>query len=59
MADAALRADDIDEAAALKAQEDAQNAITNQAGEFDYSAAAVQLAEAAAQLRALQQLRKK
>ena len=59
LADAALRADDIDEAAALKAQEDAQNAITNQAGEFDYSAAAVQLAEAAAQLRALLQLRKK
>ncbi len=59
LADSALRADDIDEAAALKAQEDAQHAITNQAGEFDYSTAAVQLAEAAAQLRAIQQLRRK
>lgn len=58
LADSALRADDIDEAAAKKAQEDAQHAINNQAGELDYSKAAIQLAEAAAQLRALQQLRK-
>ena len=33
--------------------------FTNQSGELDYSRAAVQLAEAAAQLRAIQQLRKK
>jgi len=59
LADAALRADDIDEAAAKQAQEAAQHAITNQAGEMDYSTAAIQLAEAMAQLRAIQQLRKK
>lgn len=59
LADSALRADDIDEASAKKAQEDAQHAINNKAGELDYSHAAVQLAEAAAQLRAIQQLRKK
>lgn len=59
LADAALRASDIDEAEVLKAQEAAKQAMTNQAGEFDYSRAAVQLAESAAQLRALQQLRKK
>ena len=58
LADTAARADDVDEAAANKALEDAQRAIANQDAEFEYSAAAVQLAEAAAQLRALRQLRK-
>lgn len=59
LADTALRADDIDEAAALKAQEQAKQAITNQAGEVDYVRAATQLAEAAAQIRAVQKLKKK
>lgn len=59
LADTALRADDIDEAAVKQAKEAAEHAITNQAGEFDYSRAAVQLAEAAAQIRAVNQLRKK
>lgn len=59
LADTALRANDIDEAAAKQAQETAQKAINNQSADFDYSAAAVQLAEAAAQIRAVQQLRKK
>lgn len=59
LADSALRAADIDEAAAQKAQEDARHVITNKAGEFDYSRATAQLAEAAAQLRAVKQLRKK
>ena len=38
-------------AAALEAQKAAQQAMHNQSGELDYSRAAVQLAEAAAQLR--------
>lgn len=59
LADAALRAKDIDEAAAKKAQDEAQHALTNQSGDFDYAQAAVQLAEAAAQLRTLQKLRKR
>lgn len=59
LADSAMRADDIDEAAVQKAQEAAKQAITNKAGEFDYSRAAIQLAESAAQLRALKQIRKK
>ena len=59
LADTALRADDIDEAAALEAQKDAEHEIANQSGDFDYSRAASQLAAAAAQLRTLQQLRKK
>ncbi len=58
LTDTASRADDVDEAAAIKAKEDAENAIANQGAEFDYTTAAVQLAEAAAQLRALRQIRK-
>ncbi len=59
LADTALRAEDMDEAAALKAKEDAEKNITNQGAEFDYSSAAIQLAEASAQLRTLQAIRKK
>lgn len=59
LADTALRADDMDEAAALAAKKDAEQALLNQTGEFEYSKAASQLAEAAAQLRTLQQLRRK
>lgn len=59
LADTALRADDIDEAAAQQAQEQAKQAISNQAGEIDYVTAATQLAEAAAQIRAVQKLKKK
>jgi F-type H+-transporting ATPase subunit epsilon len=58
LADTALRADNVNEAAALKAIEDANEAIANKDSEFEYSRAAAQLAEAAAQLRALRQLRK-
>ena len=53
LADTAARADDLDEAAALKAQEDAERAMAGQSSDFEYSAAAAQLAEAAAQLRVL------
>ena len=59
LADTALRADDMDEAAASEAQRLAKQALENQTGDFDYSRAAAQLAEAAAQLRTLQAIRKK
>lgn len=59
LADTALRAEDMDEAAALQAKEEAERNIANQGADFDYSAAAVQLAEASAQLRTLQAIRKK
>lgn len=59
LADTALRADDMDEAAAIEAKKQAEQAMHNQSGEIEYSVAAVQLAEAAAQLRTLQALRKK
>ena len=59
LADTAIRAHDIDEAAALEAQKEAEQALANQSGDFDYGRAASQLAAAAAQLRAIQQIRKK
>ena len=58
LTDTAMRAEDVDESAALKAVEDAEKAMTNQNSEFDYGTAAAQLAEAAAQLRALKQMKK-
>ena len=58
LADTAIRAGDVDEAAAQQAIEDVQQAIANKDAEFEYSRAATQLAEAVAQLRALKQLRK-
>ena len=59
LADVAVRADDMDEAAAETARQHAAQVFTNQSGEMDYSRAAAQLAEAAAQLRTIQQMRKK
>lgn len=59
LADTAVRAGDLDEAAALEAQKHAQQALENQSADFDYSRAMTQLAEAAAQLRTIQQLRSK
>ncbi len=58
LADAVERADTLDEAAALKAKERALEAIANKNSEIDYSVAAVELARAAAQIRALQKVRK-
>lgn len=57
LSDTALRADDVDEAAAMEAMEEAERAMADQGAEFDYSTAAANLAEAAAQLRALRQLK--
>lgn len=59
LADTALRADDLDEAAALEAKQQAEQDLSNQGGEFDYSRAVSQFAAAAAQLRTIEQLRKK
>ncbi len=59
LADTAVRADDLDEAAALEAKKAAEKALNEKGAEFDYSTAAARLAEAAAQLRTIQELRKK
>lgn len=57
LADTALRADDVDEAAAEEARKDAEQALANQSGDFDYGRASSQLAEAAAQLATLRKLK--
>jgi F-type H+-transporting ATPase subunit epsilon len=57
LADTALRAHDIDEAAAEEARREAEQALANQTGDFDYGRASAQLAEAAAQLAALRKLK--
>ena len=59
LADTAIRADDVDEAAAEQARQTAEQALANQSGEFDYSRASSQLAEAAAQLLTIQKIRRK
>ena len=59
LADTAVRADDIDEASAIEAQKEVEQALTNQSGDFDYGTAQAQLAAAAAQLRTLQAIKKK
>lgn len=59
LSDTAVRAEDIDEAAAVEAQEKARSEISDQQSEIDYGVAAAQLAEAAARLRTLQAIRKK
>ena len=58
LADTALRADDIDEAAALEAQQQAERALSESAAEMDYGMAQAALAAATAQQRTLEELRK-
>lgn len=59
LADTAVRANDIDEAAAAEAAKAAEQALANQTGEIEYSKAAAMLAEASAQLQTVRALRKK
>ena len=54
-----MAAGDLDEAAAQTALKEAEKALHAKGAEFDYSSAAARLAEAAAQLRTVQQVRKK
>lgn len=58
LADTALRAKDLDEAAALEAKRRAEDALINRQADFDYARAQAELAEAVAQLRAIERLRK-
>lgn len=59
LADTAIRAADLDEAAALKAKKDAENAINKHSADLDYAATSARLSEAAAQLRTISELRNK
>ena len=59
LSDTAIRADDIDEAAALEAQRKAEQALKDTTSDINLAKAKAQLAQAAAQLQALKKLRKK
>ena len=59
LADTVQRAADLDEASAQEAVKAAEKALNEKGADFDYGAAAARLAEAAAQLRTVQQIRKK
>ena len=58
LADTAIKAHDIDEAAMEEARKVAEQNIQNQSGEMNYGLASAELAEASAQLLTLQKLRK-
>ena len=59
LADTAVRAEDIDEAAALEAQTAARRAIEDRTAEVEFSLAAAQLAEAMARQRTVEELRRR
>jgi len=59
LADTAVRADDLDEAAAVRAKEEAERELADRTGEMEVAEAQAKLAEAVAQLQALEQLRRK
>ena len=59
LADTAMRADDLDEAAASEAKDQAERNLHDQQAEFDFSVAAAQLAEASARLRTVEELRRR
>jgi F-type H+-transporting ATPase subunit epsilon len=58
LADTALRAKDIDEAAALAAKQRAEEALRDRGGHITQAEALAELARAAAQLKIIQRLRK-
>ncbi|MCW5599615.1 F0F1 ATP synthase subunit epsilon [Nitrosomonas sp.] len=59
LADTAIRGEDLDEAKALEAKKRAEEAMKNKTSEIEYARAQAELMEAAAQLTAIQKLRKR
>lgn len=59
LADTGIRADDLDEAAAAQAVKDAEEEMLNKSGEMDLTLAATRLAQASAQLRTIDELRRR
>lgn len=57
LTDTAVRADTLDEAAVRAAKEKAEKMLSERTSDFQFGLAAAQLAEAAAQLRALERFR--
>ncbi len=59
LADTAIRAKDIDEAAALEAKAKAEEALADKSGKIDYATAQAQLLQAMMQLQTIERLRKR
>lgn len=59
LSDTAIRGADLDEARALEAKRQAEEAVKDRSSAMDYAKAQAELAEAIAQLSAIQKLRKK
>ncbi len=59
LADTAIRGADLDEAKAIEAKKQAEEALVNRESKIDYAAAQAELAVAIAQLAAIQKLRQK
>ena len=59
LADTAIRAKDIDEAAAIVAKARAEEALADKSGKIDYATAQTQLQEAIMQLRTVDRFRKR
>lgn len=58
LADTALRAHDLDEAAALQAKQRAEEALRDRSGQIELAEAQAELARAVAQIKAIEKLRK-
>lgn len=58
LADTAIRARDLDEAAAMQAKQRAEEALNDRKGQMDVAEAQAELARAMAQLKAIERLRK-
>ncbi len=58
LADTALRARDLDEAAAMQAKQRAEEALRDRTGQIELAEAQAELARAMAQIRAIEKLRK-
>jgi len=59
LADTALRADSIDEAAAIEAKERAEKAMEDRKSDVDYAAAESELLEAVAKLQTIKSIKKR
>ena len=58
LSDTAVRAGDLDEAAALEAKQKAEEILADQQGDFEYAKARAELAQALAQLQTIRKLQK-
>jgi F-type H+-transporting ATPase subunit epsilon len=59
LSDTAIRAHDLDEAAVMKAKQEAEDALANRSDKLDFTKAQAELAELAAQLQTIQRLRRR